>query len=421
MGLSAVVLAACSSTKQAPNTTTHLRCYYKLSSDPTDPRTSNFIAEQGGDRYALQGYWRHPNLPGLNLFYTDIPRARIEQICADTLQAHGIAPGSTFTFLSAAPTVNSLDYEVWHNSATLPPTGDIDRIVVFGDSLSDVNNVFNLTKDLVLPIHGEIIKGPAPNSTSWLRGRFSSGPLWHETLSGAANIPSHNWALGGAMIDQRYFPALLEQIASYRDYIAHTKNYNIENTLFAIFFGSNDLLFGKRDIDEVLDAFKSDLELLTDTEINGKRVKHILLVNLPDLSKLPRVQRNPEKAARIRQEVKTFNTTLPEIVNEVAKRYRARYGHDLNIQTYNIFDTLNDIYDNPGTHGIVNVTDNCLIIDPAESGAKAYTTAHDVADECRRSQGGYLFWDGLHPTGKVHGILGKAANDLARQHFPLPR
>ena len=65
----------------------------------------------------------------------------------------------------------------------------VDRIVAFGDSYADDGNVFELTGT---PL-------PAPYST----GRFSGGTNYIDTLSALLGVPVDNFAIGGALTDNR--------------------------------------------------------------------------------------------------------------------------------------------------------------------------------------------------------------------------
>jgi phospholipase/lecithinase/hemolysin len=66
-----------------------------------------------------------------------------------------------------------------------------------------------------------------------------------------------------------------------------------------------------------------------------------------------------------------------------------------------VFDSkalLDDMVDNPGNYGLSNTSDHC--IKPFEPPFRC-----DKPDE-------YLYWDNIHPTARVHEIIGKAVVDL---------
>ena len=63
------------------------------------------------------------------------------------------------------------------------PLEDAGSFYVFGDSLSDDGNLFDLTGN------------PPP---PYFEGRFSNGPVWADTAAGAVAGPTANFAFGGA-------------------------------------------------------------------------------------------------------------------------------------------------------------------------------------------------------------------------------
>ncbi|MBF2019953.1 MAG: hypothetical protein IGR93_07590 [Hydrococcus sp. C42_A2020_068] len=71
-------------------------------------------------------------------------------------------------------------------------TLNFDELVIFGDSISDVNNFYNLSGEA----EGSFLQPPF-----YAQGRFSNGPIWVEYLAQDLNfIPEtiDNFALGGS-------------------------------------------------------------------------------------------------------------------------------------------------------------------------------------------------------------------------------
>lgn len=60
-----------------------------------------------------------------------------------------------------------------------------DKIVVFGDSYSDVGNIYIATK------------GAIPLSPPYYQGRFSNGPVWVEHLAQSFGLPLKPYLAGG--------------------------------------------------------------------------------------------------------------------------------------------------------------------------------------------------------------------------------
>src|SRR4028118_1275503 len=85
---------------------------------------------------------------------------------------------------------------------------NFDEIYVFGDSLSDVGNVFQATR------------GESPSSPPYFKGRYSNGPVWVEYLASRLRLtsnPNTNFAYGGATTGnyRDMPPGLLAQIKSF--------------------------------------------------------------------------------------------------------------------------------------------------------------------------------------------------------------
>ncbi|KAJ2038974.1 hypothetical protein GGI08_008253, partial [Coemansia sp. S2] len=64
-------------------------------------------------------------------------------------------------------------------------------LYVFGDSLSDVGTLKQLTLGLVPP-------------NSYWQGRFSSGPVWNEYLAKLLDYNLYNKAIGGSTSDNKH-------------------------------------------------------------------------------------------------------------------------------------------------------------------------------------------------------------------------
>jgi len=118
-----------------------------------------------------------------------------------------------------------------------------DAIYVFGDSYSDVGNVF-------LASNGTI---PSP-AEGYYQGRFSNGPIWIDHLAGTYGVtitPSlaggTDYAFGGAEVTQpvpvpgstQPIPSIPEQVATYLS----QHNFKADpKALYIIVGGGNDIL-----------------------------------------------------------------------------------------------------------------------------------------------------------------------------------
>ncbi|MBY0432097.1 MAG: hypothetical protein K2Q10_12920, partial [Rhodospirillales bacterium] len=90
---------------------------------------------------------------------------------------------------------------------------EFDRVIVFGDSLSDVGNLYTATA------------GQQPLSPPYADGRFSNGPVWAEYLrpgirgstAGITATGSLDYAFGGATTGSgQAIPGLLDQVGLFQ-------------------------------------------------------------------------------------------------------------------------------------------------------------------------------------------------------------
>ncbi len=88
-----------------------------------------------------------------------------------------------------------------------------------------------------------------------------------------------------------------------------------------------------------------------------------------------------------------FQCPLPEVPTTVAAALTALFGAD--VMVFDSKALLDDMIAQPANYGLTNTTDHC--IRPFEAPFQC-----DNPDE-------YLYWDNIHPTAKVHKLIGIAA------------
>lgn len=264
-----------------------------------------------------------------------------------------------------------------------------NRLVVFGDSLSDNGNLYLISG------------GTQPPSPPYYQGRFSSGRVWTELLGfNAANFNgsvtgSINYAFGGSRTDASTgVPfGMLNQLSRY--------------TAAGGKFGSGDLvtvLGGANDIFQALPAAgasASPVAAMTPvvtaaaTNVNslvntvaGAGAGTILVSNLPKLSLTPQF-RGTAAAPLADYSASTFNTALQ---TNLAATAAARPGS--NIILMDLFKVGDTLAANPGAFGVTNITQPCF----------------NGATVCSNPDS-YFYFDGVHPTAAGHRIIAQLAND----------
>jgi phospholipase/lecithinase/hemolysin len=241
-----------------------------------------------------------------------------------------------------------------------------DRLVVFGDSLSDSGNA----------------------------GRASNGPVWVEHLAvqlGLTLRPSReggsNYAVGGARLAPSSRPISLRTQAD-----AYLKGHHPRaNTLYIVYGGGNDILdaLGQPQADAtVIAAVQSLLSILVNLAARG--AVDLLVPNLPDVGITPAVRsqgdRAVEEAGRLSQ---GFNRALDQALAALGGTPGLRV-HRLDVE-----QLANQVQRDPGAFGFRDITHPC-------SG--------------RASCQGHLFWDDVHPTTEAHQRLSNAAFQVLSAH-----
>lgn len=272
------------------------------------------------------------------------------------------------------------------------------RVVVFGDSLSDSGNVFIATS------------GAIPTSPPYYMGRFSNGPNYADGLATSYGLPlgpslagGTNFAWGGARAGvSPDVPSLPEQLLSY---FAVTGGTAGGGALYVVFGGGNDLRdavgiagLGGDPAPIIGTAVGAIAGMLEDLANAGAR--KLLVPNVPNLGLIPEVTALEGTFPGI-SALATFLATQFNDALSAALDAFAGLHSDVFLARLDTFGLVTDIVGDPGAYGLTNVTDACL---------------DTVTLAICSDPSSYLFWDTIHPTAVVHGLLAEAA----REAIPEP-
>ncbi|MET4684846.1 autotransporter domain-containing protein [Brevundimonas faecalis] len=263
-----------------------------------------------------------------------------------------------------------------------------NRLVVFGDSLSDNGNL-RLASG-----------GTTPASPPYWQGRFSSGPVFTERLGfNTANFMgpvtgSINYAFGGARTDsQASPPGMRVQLAQYQ---GRGGTFGA-NDLVSILGGANNIFQGlpaagasanpQGAIAPVAQSAATDVNFIVNA-VAQAGAGTVLVTNLPKLSLTPQF-RNTPAAPLADYAVTTFNGAL---LTGLATTAAARPG--TNIIMMDLFKVGDVIAGNPTAFGVSNVTQACF------NGVTVCANPDD-----------YFYFDGVHPTAKGHAVIARLATD----------
>lgn len=258
-------------------------------------------------------------------------------------------------------------------------TPGFQRLVVFGDSLSDTGNTAS-----------------AP---------YSNGPVWVERIAdqlGVEALPSErggsNYAVGGAQIVGLSGSSSLQAQAAH--FLAGEPDAARPDTLFIVFGGGNDLFAilnfavgsgmsvaeAERAAVTAADALAGIVRDLVDA---GAR--NVLVPNLPDLAHVPVIrQSGPPASSAASLLTRRFNDRLERGLDRVM----AAAGQGTTILRLDVHGLLERALADPAAVGIegIDISTPCLGPDGR------------CADPDR-----HLFWDSIHPTGLGHRRLAEAA------------
>ncbi len=271
----------------------------------------------------------------------------------------------------------------------------IDAIYAFGDSLSDVGNVFALTG---VP--------PPP----YANGQFSNGPVWVQGLAAGLGLapltPSvlggTDYAYGSGETGNASFDTsnpMTDLLGSTGQLVQFETTHTTAdpNALYTIWIGANDL----SDIPPGSTPAQVATDIATiavniDTAIGtlaGLGAKNFLIVTVPDLGKIPEaIAAGPLGVATGTALSSSLNSTLVAGSGPIPSLANLAAVDGLNLKVLNTFSLIDAITANQGAYNLMDVTDQCLV---------GTTVCANPSQ--------YLFWDELHPTAAGHAIVAEAA------------
>ena len=295
----------------------------------------------------------------------------------------------------------------------------IDKIVVFGDSLSDNGNMFNLSN------------GKFPRKPPYFSGHFSNGITWVEYLAKALHFDTNSstqfsdyayakaWASDLNDVDPLSYFTLSTEIDEYLSKES-THGAKEANHLFVIWIGNNDYLGGDKtlSLDEAtnltVSAIKDGIETLIK---DGARI--FLVLNITDLGVTPSsIAEGLEISKRLTRLSYMHNEKLVTMLKEERSHHPEIKIIEMNLMAY--FEDMTKhpakfkfkYIDKPcydGDFGSMSDPDKKIaaIRNKIQLPAAYYALPHYEASQWHvcSNPNEYIYWDILHPTSYVHRIL----------------
>lgn len=286
--------------------------------------------------------------------------------------------------------------------STLPPMQFIAPVIshsgiyVFGDSLSDAGNVAAAT-------FGYLPASP------YSAGRFSNGNVWVQDLAHNLGLPAvtpslrggNDFAFGGAetgttAVHTANPTDLGSQLAQFVAKVPHPS----PNALYTVWAGSNDVLgiansklTPSQQQLAVQQAVANETAFIKGLIAHG--AKHLVVMDVPDLSKTPYETARPASDAASGADARLYNAGLGAAIWQIVASGAASIDY---VDTYTLLDSA---IAHPASYGFTNVTQ------PVWTGN--LTSTHGGAlNASGAAQNGYLFFDNLHPTAAGHTYLAAA-------------
>jgi len=282
--------------------------------------------------------------------------------------------------------------------AAAPADTNYDRLVVFGDSLSDPGNAYDLTGMSLVPPYTDLIP-----EHPYARGghHLSNGSTWIEQLATkmklvqsvgpALRVPGvfSNYAIDRTRAcAQSPSPSYIDLTGQVGMFLDDFGGVAPSESLYVVFVGGNDVrdALTSQDLSLIecaLSSISSNLLALIDA---GART--FLVANVPNLGQVPAVALLGEEAQAGATYVSSiFNQNLEEILSGI----KYLYGGQVNFYRLDTFDLITEASSN---HPDLNVTEPCIDV-------FAGTVCAPTSD--------YLFWDGIHPTVTGHALIAEEA------------
>ena len=283
-------------------------------------------------------------------------------------------------------------------SAADVQAGQFTQLVDFGDSLSDVGNLYNSTFGL------------APGAPGYYDGHFSNGTIWVEKLATSLGVavptPSSGSSTG---MDYAYGDATSGSGTTLVDGVVPVPNVETQvstftsmhsatsTQLFTVLGGANDLLNYITTPGSVTPVAAADTAAdniaASVRALYTDGARNILVANLPDLGLTPRFVNTSGQAAATGLAAQ-FNA---ELAIDLASISGSSTG--LHLYNLNLFSLIDQVTASPSSYGLTDVKD------------QAYTGDNDFLGNgtINPNASTYLFWDSIHPTTTGHTLIAQAA------------
>jgi phospholipase/lecithinase/hemolysin len=279
---------------------------------------------------------------------------------------------------------------------------------VFGDSLSDVGNVYIGSS------------GTEPGSP-YVNGEFSNGPVWVQDLAAKLGLPAltpslaggNDYAFGGATTGSSYtnnsaVPNLAQQVGAF--FAGHANAPS--NALYTFSIGANDLfaiLEGSTGGLTPQEAAAAAAQVVASEagDLEAAGAKDLALFDVPDLGVTPQITALGPTASAAASALSAYFDQ--QVLLDLAPVEAA----GLTVFDINTYALIDEAVQDPSAFGFSNVTAPCWT-----GGFTGSATGGSLCSTLPAVQDTYLFWDDVHPTAAGQLLVADAA--LSAMGLPVP-
>ena len=280
----------------------------------------------------------------------------------------------------------------WANGSEL---SRFKHLVIFGDSLSDNGNSLSLF---------DLPKSP------YYDGRWSNGPNWvdyfpsvaHHFSTIAPYFPNPkngtNFAVGGAISADLLHSGANGFPAQIPTYLASTQRQAFPDDLYVIWTGANDFAELIRPTDTAANILQGIICL------QKAGARQFVVASVPDISLTPEVT---ALGGAVVLAAKEFVFTVNALLEVELLSYG--WSHGIRIEFVDINPTFTQLVLNPGQYGFTNSAGEAFNPNLPISATNPVSDPND-----------YVFWDGFHPTTRVHLIAAQVIYQAVTKRSLFP-
>ncbi|OMH84524.1 Thermolabile hemolysin [Zancudomyces culisetae] len=280
------------------------------------------------------------------------------------------------------------------------------RTLIFGDSISDIGNA-NRTVD--------------PQGVPYWKGRFSNGPVWNEYFAKWSNHILINYAFGGAVSNNTAIHIFDHQMPKVPDTLQQIDTFNatfggkfsddvLSNDIAVVEIGGNDIfdaVDGLRDGTLNPDAYSTSVSSSIGAAVSklvNMGYKKFFIPNIPDISSIPAAHDASFFARMIlRGLVAEINVKTNRILSNMQKNPSLGIQYIKTLDLFNLIDKIQEP-EISSALGVINAKAPCYVMD----------SKFKVTKSCEDSDK-YAFIDIIHPTTRVHALLGAIASTILQE------